>query len=238
MPAQPNQSLIEGLRVLQTLVSHEGSIGSRQMAALLGLEPTRANRLLGTLVSVGLAQQGADRKYRPGPGVHVLAAQSLHGSHLLGAALPHLETLGGLGLNVTLGVLWQRQISFLFRSRVGMASADCIGNWPSEAAGDSSAGVFLLAQSALNDEEIALLQSETKSSRDLKQLLDSTREEGWSRLVFRNGDISLGVGIGTPALAGLAASGRFSPDEETRALEALQNAAAQITEKMARIERR
>lgn len=243
MPAQPNQSLIDGLLVLQTLVSHEGALGSREMASLLGLEHTRVNRLLGTLAMIGLAQKTPDRRYCPGPAVHVLAAQSLHGSHLLSAALPQLEILRAGGLNVTLGVLWGRQLSFLFRARPGMTTSECIGNWPSEPAGHSSAGVSLLAQSALDETEISLLQAELQNvqhegAHSLAQTLEWARQNGYARIVFPENEVSLGIVIGQPPLAGLAVSGRFGDGQEREIVALLRESAAHITQELGRLSRR
>ena len=67
-------------------------MGSRELARILGLEPTRVNRLLKTLEHIGLLSQTEKRKYRPGPGIHILAAQSLYSSGLLKAAIENLET--------------------------------------------------------------------------------------------------------------------------------------------------
>src|SRR5450432_664771 len=110
MPAQPNQSLANGIACLQALTAAEDAIGSRELARRLGLEPTLANRLLGTLAELGLAERTPERKYRPGPGIHVLAAQSLRGSGLLQAALPVIRGLLDEGLAVALGVLWRSDV--------------------------------------------------------------------------------------------------------------------------------
>lgn len=239
MPAQPNQSLIDGLRVLQSLVSQPQPVGSREMAALLSMEPTRANRLLGTLAAIGLAEQGADRKYRPGPGVHVLAAQSLQGSHLLSCALPHLETLRAEieapDLAVALGVLWQRQVCYLFHARRGMALGEAIGTHELEPAGNSSIGVLFL--SFVDESETALAQTEMGSVQraplmPLTEAVEAARRRGYGRLDFRHGQISLAVAVGTPAIAGLAVSGRFQAAQIPDVVERLRQSAAHISQAM------
>ena len=63
------------------------------MARQLGLEPTRVNRLLKTLAHLGMARQDPDRKYLPGPAMHVLSALSLFGSGLIRRAIGPLESL-------------------------------------------------------------------------------------------------------------------------------------------------
>lgn len=208
------------------------------MALLLGMEPTRANRLLGTLAAVGLAEQGTDRKYRPGPGVHVLAAQSLQGSHLLASALPHLETLreeiAVPKAVVALGVLWQRQVCYLFHARSGMALAKAIGTHQIELAGYSSIGVLFLALS--NDQnEVALAQAEVSSLRrpppaPLDGSVNLARQNGYGRLNFSQGVISLAVAVGNPAIAGLAVSGHLEEDQIAPTVARLRQSAALITQ--------
>jgi len=82
-------------------------VGGRELARELGLEPTRVNRLLRTLAHLGLAQQDDRRKYRRGPGIHVLAAQAKFRSGLLRRAMPVLESLRRFEFTVALGVLWR-----------------------------------------------------------------------------------------------------------------------------------
>ena len=119
MPAQPNQSLADGITLLGLLCSRDQAVGSRELARLTGWEPTRANRLLGTLRDLGLAEQDADRRYRPGPGIHLLAAQCLNGSGLLAAALPVLRGLRTADLGFALGILWQGQVCYLLHAAPG-----------------------------------------------------------------------------------------------------------------------
>jgi len=66
-PAQPNHSLKRGLACLQSVVSSERPVGSREVARLLGEKHTQVNRLLGTLASLGLAECTPDWKVLPGP---------------------------------------------------------------------------------------------------------------------------------------------------------------------------
>ena len=118
LPAQPNQSLIDGVRCLQAVATAGVPIGGRELARRLEMEPTRANRLLKTLAAQGFLHQDGDRKYQPGAGMHVLAAQSLHGSGMLQRALPVLARLRRRrpALIVALGVLWHDQVSYLYHA--------------------------------------------------------------------------------------------------------------------------
>lgn len=234
MPAQPNQSLIEGMHVLQMLVAEGQPVGSREMAQRLGLEPTRVNRLLGTLAFIGLAEQTPERKYRPGPGIHVLAAQSLQGSNLLAAALPHLERLRGApSLTVALGVRWQTQVCFLFHARPGMRLDEAIGTHRLESAGHSSIGVLLLARDHNNAAVVAAAEEEmrgvaTAPREPLAASVVHAKEHGFARLVYPSGDVSLAVAVGEPPVAGIALAGRFDAAREPGLIEQLRHAATLI----------
>jgi DNA-binding IclR family transcriptional regulator len=119
LPAQPNQSLIDGLSCLQAVISAEEPIGSRELARQLGLDQTRVHRLLKTLAHLGLAEQDERRKYRAGPAIHILAAQSLVGSGLQERAVEGLEELRQHGYFVALGVLWRDQICYVYTATAG-----------------------------------------------------------------------------------------------------------------------
>lgn len=90
-PSQPNRSIIAGVTVLQEVVAAGAPVGSRELARRLGLEHSKANRILGTLVHMGMLRRTADRRYAPGAGVHVLSAQSLRASGLIQASLAPLR---------------------------------------------------------------------------------------------------------------------------------------------------
>jgi DNA-binding IclR family transcriptional regulator len=203
MPAQPNLSLINGLACLQELVASDGPVGSRELARRLGLEATRVNRLLGTLAQLGLAEQDEARKYRPGAGVHVLAAQSLRGSRLLHAALPEIRELLGTGLAVALGVLWRDQVCYLYHGR---------GDGPVEA-GIASHNLFPASQSSIG----LVLQGDA-----------AARRRGYVTLRPDTSGASLGVPIGDPPYAGLALAGSITTAEMPALAERLREAAARI----------
>ncbi|MBN8526142.1 MAG: helix-turn-helix domain-containing protein [Planctomycetes bacterium] len=147
MPAQPNQSLADGVALLGVLCSRDGAIGSRELARLMGWEPTRANRLLGTLRDLGLAEQDAERRYRPGPGVHLLAAQCLHGSGLLTAALPVIRELRRQDLGFAVGVLWQGSVCYILRAMAGRPVEEGMHRANLYPAEQSSIGMVLEAAS-------------------------------------------------------------------------------------------
>jgi DNA-binding IclR family transcriptional regulator len=219
-PAQPNQSLIDGLACLQALAAAGGSIGCRELARQLGLEPTRVNRLLGTLSYLGLAEQTLERRYQPGPGMHVLSAQALKGSRLLQRALPVLRQLRRTKLVVALGVLWREEVCYLFHTKPGQSFAEGAFHFDLFPAEQSAIGLVLLA----HRENLPGLTAATR--RQLPRI----RREGYCFLERTTGDNALAVAVGTPPVAALALAGKFTPQELPDLLPTLQSAAARIAE--------
>lgn len=211
-PQQPNRSLIDGLMVLQTLTVAAKPIGSRMLARELGLEPTRVNRLAKTLAGLGFLQQNADRKYIVGPGVHLLAAQGLHASGLLRAALPELEKLQRFGFLVSMGVVWRSRVSYLYHWHPGMTSAEAVGVSDVFPAATSGIGHALLAH--LSDEEIRALHPDFPESAFPQ--IHKTRERGWAYLCRskKPRNAALSVAIGEFPCAAIAFAGEI--DAKTR----------------------
>lgn len=215
MSAQPNQSLIHGIRCLQAVVAAERPIGSREVARQLKYEHTRVSRHLSTLAEIGLLERTQQRKYQPGPGLHVLAAQSLHASMLLTAALPHLKALLNQGMTVALGVLWQQQVCFLFHSKPGQPLEESIGRHQLHPAKRSSAGLALLASALVppaRKPPSRLIEALPNDPLEhLDAALEGVRQYGYARLYFPQRSIlSLGMPVGNPAIAAIALSGPWS----------------------------
>lgn len=236
LPAQPNQSLIDGLTVLQALSEASGPLGTTELARRLGFEVTRVNRLLKTLAHLGLARQTNDRRYLAGPGIHALAAQALHASGLLGRAFPHLQRLLTHGHTVALGVLWRDQVSYLFHSGKDQTTAAGVrarGVFP---ASRSSIGMVLLA--ARSDAEVrALYLGRTDIERfgaDVDALiaeLATVRSQGFARIdgrLHQGTDITMAVPVGRDPVAALAFSGVYDQREEARLLGVLRETAKLI----------
>jgi DNA-binding IclR family transcriptional regulator len=181
---QANQSIIDGISVLQSLAISESPVGGRELSRRLNLETTRVNRLLKTLASIGVAQQTPDKKYIPGPGMHVLAAQSLYGSKLLKSAIQPLERLAYFGHTIALAVLWKDSVSFLYHARPGMPSSEAIGRIGLRPATSSGNGMALLADLS-NEEVISTYQGQDIPGfpggvEDLLKELAVIREQGFS----------------------------------------------------------
>ena len=185
MTAQPNRSLGHSLEVLHALCGAEEPVGSRELARRLEMEPTRVNRLLGTMALLGLAERTADRRYRPGPAVHVLAASSLRSSGLLQAALPEIRELLKAGHPTALGVLWRDHVCYLFHGKPNQPLERGLGGHQLYPAAWSSIGTVLQAMKGDVHPEI--------------------RRQGWAWVVPPHGNGgSLAVPIGDPVVAALA----------------------------------
>lgn len=230
MAYQKNHSLTDGLACLQALAGRNEAIGCRELARSLGLETTRTNRLLRTLAEIGMVEQDERRRYRPSAGIHVLAAQALHGSLLLRAALPVIQTLGTAQRLVALGVLWRDTVSYLWHGHPGnnlAAGLGAVGVYP---AIRSSIGQVCLAER----DDAYLEQFWTdESARDLgglaglRRRLAEVRRLGYAACQQGNRTWSIAVTVGSPALAGLALA-NVPPETDVAALAAELAAAATI----------
>lgn len=145
MSSQPNQSLIDGIRCLQYLVSSGRAIGCRELARLMGINTTRVNRLLMTMASIGLTMQDEQRRYLPGPGIHALAAQAIRGSALFSQALPLLENYAPKDIVVAMGVLWEDQVIYIYHSEPGSQMSQALAGFHMLPAWKSVIGMSLLA---------------------------------------------------------------------------------------------
>lgn len=235
LPAQPNRSLIDGIACLQAVVSADGAVGSREIARRLGLEHTRTNRLLGTLCHLGILQKGEGRKYSPGPGVHLLSAQSLHGSGLLPIALKHLHQLAEENLILSLGVLWEQQVCYLIRAMPGQQPEAAIGAHTPFPAHRSILGLPLLVN--MSDTEIQSLFSTGEGKLTKKQLasllgeIRQTKKQQYA-VRFENKSYAVAVPVGNPAIAALGLTGIAHKSTVTRLAKKLTDIAARITDEM------
>ena len=231
LPAQPNQSLIDGLACLQHLAARGEALACADLARELGLETTRANRLLRTLAHLGLAEQDEKRRYRPGPAIHVLAAQALFGSGLLRAAMPHLEELRRFNCVVAMGVLWRDKVCYLYHASPKTPPGEALGKVGLYPVIQSGIGCALLA--AEEDKQVKeRLKGLTDAAamRELLTKLRTFRQTGVAIVPQENQKnvISYGVAIGDRPAAAIGLSGQLTASIEPKAIEALQQAASAI----------
>jgi DNA-binding IclR family transcriptional regulator len=231
--AQPNQSLIDGITVLQALAISRDPVGCREVARRVGMETTRVNRLLKTLAYLGIARQTSDRKYRAGAGMTVLAAQSLFASGLLRRSLPALEELRRFGHTVAMGVRWRDNVSYLFHAPPNMPANDALGRIGLYPATRGGIGMALLA--AIEDDEVAEVYGggPIPGYDDLPQLLgalDQVRSQGFARLKVKDSpeQHTVAVTVGTTSFAAIGLSGWIPEPAMPELLDALRAAAAKI----------
>lgn len=233
LPAQPNESLIDGIACLQAVAVQGRPVGVRELARQLDLEPTRVNRLLMTLAHLGFTRQNGSRKYEPGPGMHVLFAQSLMGSGLLARSRPALERLHGSGFAVALGVLWRDQVCYLYHARPGMSFADGLGRMGLYPASRSSIGLVLLAAHSDRAVKAIYKKQDVPGFASIDALLAelaAIRAAGHARAVTTEKplDATVAVPIGEPVEAALALFGNLPVSREDEAVSLLRAAAISI----------
>lgn len=233
LPAQPNQSLIDGMAVLQALAMESRGIGSRELARQLGLEPTRTNRLLKTLAHLGLAEQGGDRRYRSGPGIHILAAQSLYASGLLRNAMGPLRSLVAPGHVVALGVRWRDQVCYLVHAGAGKDPETGLGGMGLYPVAESSVGRCLLAWAPAS--EVHELEEQGRlvcmgSAAGVEKLLAQIRRNGFAEVSDgkARGHLSLAVPVASPPVAAIAVAGIFRKTEIPAQVDRLKRVAEMI----------
>ena len=229
LPAQPVKGLIDGLIVLQELAVQREPVSGLSLANKLGLEKTRVNRLLKTLTYMELTCRTSHGQYLPGPGMHILAVQSLLGSGLITKAVPVLEELLKYGHVVALGILWRDTVSYLYHGQKGKASYAAIASLSLYPATQSSIGMLLLA--AKDADEVANIYAgkeipDFKNISELQQALTEIRETGFAALMRTDDRTSIAVKIGNPTYAGIAMSGKINQTQEAVAI--LKTAAMEI----------
>lgn len=209
MSSQPNQSLIDGIRCLQYLVSSGRAIGCRELARLMGINTTRANRLLMTMASIGLTMQDEQRRYLPGPGIHALAAQAIRGSELFSHALPMLERHAPRDIVVALGVLWEDQIIYIWHSVPGSQTTQALAGYRMLPAWQSVIGMSLLA--AESDEQLKP-RFTSEQWLNLAPHIEQQRKTGHVIWHHDDGEVSMAQPVGAHHAA-LAFAGMWEVDD-------------------------
>lgn len=156
LPVQPNRSLMDGLLLLQSVMSASGPVSGVELARRFGMEATRAHRMLRTLAHMGFVRLDERRRFLPGIAVNVLAAQGLASAGLMQRALPVLRELGRSHGDcvVALGVLWEMSVSYLYHAEPGMSFEEGIGRLGYYPASQSVIGQMLV--SLLSEDELRI----------------------------------------------------------------------------------
>lgn len=209
MSSQPNQSLIDGIRCLQYLVSSGRAIGCRELARLMGINTTRVNRLLMTMASIGLTMQDEQRRYLPGPGIHALAAQSIRGSALFSQALPLLERHAPKEIVVALGVLWEDQVIYIWHSAPGTQMSQALAGFHMQPAWQSVIGMALLAAES---DEALIARFTPEQWLHLAPHIQQQREQGHVVWHHDDGEVSMAQPLGAHSAA-LAFAGMWEIDD-------------------------
>lgn len=236
LPKQPNQSIIDGIRCLQGVVSAERPVGVSELAVALDLETTRVHRLLRTLAACGLISRLPSRRYSVGPGLPVLAAQTMHaikfGSRMLGPLEELHDRFEKDHLYVALGVLWERSVSYLFHGLSDHPVESAIAAhrvWP---ASQSGVGIALLAE--LDDEAVKALYAKREvpgypgGTKELLKTLQETRKQGYALIKTVTSDTTLAVVIRPEGNMAIAFSGAINRKKIPEYLAELRKTAALI----------
>ena len=235
---QLNQSLIDGISVLQALSVNEKPCGVRELARYLELDPNRVSRLLRTLAYLGMARQTSDRKYTTGSSMHVLAAQSLFASQAITDAIGTLESLLEFDLVVAYGVLWKDKVTYLFHALPGMKAHEALGRIGYYPATASGVGLSLL--SALDDEEICSIYMNKEipffdnNIDKLLAKLKEIREQGYALVHTKyqthisNGSVTIAVNVGHPPYGGVALSVKIDEQDTQRYVTLLKGKAEEV----------
>lgn len=213
MSSQPNQSLIDGIRCLQYLVTSGRAIGCRELARLMGINATRVNRLLMTMAAIGLTQQDEQRRYLPGPGIHALAAQAIRGSALFSQALPLLERHAPKDIVVALGVLWEDQVIYIYHSEPGSQVSQvsqALAGFHTLPAWQSVIGMALLASET---DEALQARFSPEHWREMAPKLAQQRESGHVVWRHEDGELSMAQPLGAHNAA-IAFAGMWDADKQ------------------------
>lgn len=188
--SQPNQSLIDGIRCFQELTTSDRPLGTKELSERLGINMIKVNRLLRTLKSIGMAEQNPQKKYRPGPVVHVLAAQSFHSSALFRAATHAAIRHPYDDRTLAIGILWKDAVVYMYHALAHQNPAEGLGGYHLYHASQSSIGKALLAE--MTDAELALCVAgwSPDDQAGLAETLPTIRRQGYASQRDKSGKIN------------------------------------------------
>ena len=154
MPRQPNKSLIDGLKILQYVMSFPDGIGVGVVAKELGINTIKVHRLLRTLAAGGYLRQIKGRKYAPGTAVSVLAAQAMQSTGFTKTVYPLLNDLHKqTNMLLAYGLLWNRQVAYLYHAKPEVQGGMGLAGHTVVEATESRLGLVMLAGLSRGDLE-------------------------------------------------------------------------------------
>lgn len=242
-PDYPIASVDHALRLV-LLLQREGSLGVRDAAAALEVAPSTAHRLLAMLVYRGFAEQGAGRRYHPGPVLQRTPHASASVAILRQAARPHLAALvDEVDESANLTVLVGTAVHFILSLQADRPLRTGDRTATSLPAHRTSGGKVLLA--ALPEPELTGLYTGV-AGVDLDELLAElaqVREQGYAvnDQQTETGLVAVGVIVeappGTaPAAVSLALpSPRYDPGRLPTLVRAVQRTSERIGAELARV---
>lgn len=244
VPSQPNQSLMDSMRVLQVVLFAAEPVSGAEVARQLQMELTRAHRLLRTLSMLGMTYQTANKRFTTGPAMHILSAQALLNSDLAVAAKEPLDELHReTGLEVALGMLWQDYVSYIYHASPDMPLDAAPGQVSMFPASRSSLGHVLLA--GQSDEHLRGvyegrdIEGYPGGERGLTALLNAVgvvRSRGFARVERpdqQTGRVSIAIALSVRPFAAIGVGGDISASQTAGMVEKLTAASAAIANRLA-----
>lgn len=236
VPSQPNQSVMDAVRVLQAVTFHSRAVSASEIARELGIEVTRAHRLLRTLSLLGMTYQTRKKRFTPGPAMHVLATQALLNSDLSYAARGPLDSLHHeTGLEVAMGMLWQDYVSYIYHASPDMPIEAAAGQVSIFPASYSSLGRILM--SSLPEEQVRAIYADRRivgyEDTGIDALLDdlrAARAGGFARVERKTltGRVTIAICLPSRPFAAIGVGGELAPEQTPTLLAKLRRAAGQI----------
>jgi DNA-binding IclR family transcriptional regulator len=163
--------------------------------------------------------------------MHVLSAAAMYGSGLLARAAAAVDRLKPIKMHVAVGVLWQRQVVYLYQSQPSRSPPESLllpKLYPAERSG---IGLAILAE--MPDAQVRSLYHDTPPHGGITRLLQMLRAARANGCAYLHRDDlrpsdALGVGIGSPAFAGITLAGDIPESRIPELIRPLKQAAAEI----------
>jgi IclR family transcriptional regulator, acetate operon repressor len=231
-PSYAITSVDHALQLVQAL-QQDGELSVSEAADLLGVARSTAHRLLAMLVYRDFAEQGSDRRYRPGPLLH-LARYASEQAMLRDLSLPHLQMLVDR-TNETANIMVRAGTQTRFVATVECGQALRVGDRTGRVlpARLASGGLALLA--TLSPAQLTeLYWDEEATLPALRRQLNLVRRRGFAlnEQLTETGVSAIGVALPGPepaaALSLAIPSTRFNHDELPFWASALTAAATDI----------